>query len=261
MCNEIYGNKQVIFNIIQKMLYSTRGIVIQNIKYSESSVISHIYTEQFGRKSYLISGIRKSGKNKKGRMALIQPLSILTMEVYENQRKSLQRIKEFEPEIIFNTIPYDFNKRSIALFIAEILYKVLKEQEPNTPLFSFLYHFIQILDETEHGISNIHLIFMMQLSKHLGFYPRFNYSTSTPVFDLTRGYFMSGVPEHPHYLSTEESYYFSHLSSFTFKNFDSLSLPRHLRNNLLIKLIEFYKVHIQNFGELKSYKVLKDLYG
>lgn len=46
------------------MIYSTKGIVLRTIKYGETSVIASIFTESFGVQSYIVNGVRTSGKKK-----------------------------------------------------------------------------------------------------------------------------------------------------------------------------------------------------
>ncbi len=68
------------------MIYQTKGIVLRAIKYGETSVVVNIFTELFGIQSYLVNGIRISGKTS-SKANLFQPTSILDMEVYHNELK------------------------------------------------------------------------------------------------------------------------------------------------------------------------------
>ena len=58
------------------------------------------------------------------------------------------------------------------MFLAEFLYRALKEEAPNEPLFAYLQHSIRWLDECEgRSFANFHLVFLMRLSRFLGLYP------------------------------------------------------------------------------------------
>src|SRR3990172_7140574 len=122
------------------MIYKTRGIVLHHIKYSETSVIAKIYTELFGLQSYLINGVRS--QKAKVKANLLQPLSLVDMIVYHKEKKGLQRIRDVSGNPPLSSIPYDFPKSSVALFIAEILYKSIREEEANTNMFEFIFHSI-----------------------------------------------------------------------------------------------------------------------
>ena len=118
------------------MIHSTKGIVLRTIKYGETSVIASVFTELFGIQSYLVNGVRTSGKSSKAHF--FQPSSILDMEVYHNDLKNLQRIKDLKWSFIYKTILSDVIKNSIALYMVELLQKTLKQPEPNADLFFFL---------------------------------------------------------------------------------------------------------------------------
>ena len=57
------------------------------------------------------------------------------------------------------------------MFISELLYKTLKEEEANPALFDFLINAIQLLDIKDEGIQNFHLVFLLHYMKYLGIYP------------------------------------------------------------------------------------------
>ena len=88
----------------------------------------------------------------------------------------------------------DISKISIALFIAEVLYKCIREEEKNKTLFDFLHTSIQLLDEDSSGNNIFHLLFMIKLSKHLGFYPHNFKNTQKSYFDLREGLFINEIP-------------------------------------------------------------------
>jgi len=240
------------------MLQKTRGLVLHNIKYSDSSIISHIYTEGFGRMSFLITGTR--GKKSSVRINLLGHLSILEMEVYIKQSRDLQRVKEIRLHENFSSIPYDPVKNAVALFISEILYRTLQEQEKNLPLFSFLVNAIKIFDISERGFANFHLIFLIGLTRHLGFFPQNNYSPLKEYFDIENALFTDKQPVNPYFISPPESRYLSELMSSTFGMMDKVKLNGALRNSLVTGLLDYYRFHLPGMGKLKSISVMKEIF-
>ena len=154
------------------MIRKTRGIVLHTTKYGESSLVVHCYTEQGGRQTFMVKGVRKSRKH--NRSNLFQPLFILDFEVYHKDSRDIQLVKEVTRAIPLNSLPFDITKSTQAIFMAEVLYRVAKEEEPNPVLANFLFSTIQYLDTMEEASADFHIIFMFQLSKHLGFYPQNN---------------------------------------------------------------------------------------
>ena len=126
------------------MIHKTRGIVFHAIKYSETSIITKIYTEKFGLQSYIVRGARKPKARLKA--SLFQPLSLLELEVYYKQKSTLQNIKEARSAHIFTSIPFDVRKSSIVLFLSDVLTKAIKEEETNRELFHYLDSMIRQFD-------------------------------------------------------------------------------------------------------------------
>src|ERR1043165_5441661 len=102
----------------------------------------------------------------------------------------MQKNSEKNIENNYTSLHLVFTKNCIALFIQELLHKVLKEQEADEDLFDFLKNSLMILDLKKENYFNFHLCFMLQLSRYLGFYPQGKYSDSTSVFDLQEGTFI-----------------------------------------------------------------------
>ncbi len=240
------------------MIKKTKGIILRQIKYSESSVIAHIYTEHFGRLSILINGV--GVKRKSRRIKLLQPLSILDMEIYRKPSRDIQRVKEMSLHIPYSQIPFCPEKNAIALFISEILYKTLREQEANPALFEFLSNSLQILDIRERHFANFHLVFLMNLSKYLGFFPLDNFSDSSAVFDMMNGKYVDAVPWHPNFVKPPLSGVISRLQALNYENLNSLPLSGTQRIHLLEMLMDYYRLHIDNFGEVNSIKILHKVF-
>ncbi len=240
------------------MIYKTRGIVLHHIKYSETSVIATIYTEQFGRQAFMINGVR--GKKSKIKANILQPLYLLNMEAYHKTTRDLQRVKEIQNACIFNSLPYDLKKSTLALFIAEILNQTLREQEPHPELFNYLYHSIQMLDVKEEGLANFHIYFLLHLTKYLGFFPNNNFSESNPYFDLKKGVFTPVKPLPPDTLSKEESEMLSRLLVFSEDQHEKLKMNYLLRIGIIEKILKYYKLHHEGVSDIRSFQILKEVF-
>jgi DNA repair protein RecO (recombination protein O) len=240
------------------MLYKTRGIVFNHIKYSETSLIVTIYTERYGRQAYIVNGVR--GKQARIKANMFQSLFLLNMEVYYKPNRDLQRAKEIQNVFIFTSMPYDLKKSTIAIFISEILYKTIQEQEPNQELFDYLFTSIQMLDIKDKGLSNFHIYFLINLSKYLGFFPSNNYSDTNCYFDLKAGSFMQLKPMHKSFLDKDLSVIFSKMLLFSDDQHADLKMEHKERTLLLEKIIEFYTLHNEGVKDIKSLNILKEVF-
>jgi len=240
------------------LIEKTQGIFLHQVKYSDSSVIASIYTENFGRQSYIISGVHS--KNATVKASILQPMYILDLEVYHKPGRNLNRLKSAGIAVPYTSIPYDIRKSSLVIFLAEVLNKCLREEETNRELYHFIFHSLTFLDLSEKGVANFHLWFLLKLTAFLGILPnRENLSVSN-YFDLKKAEFVSSEPIHPQFMDKRTTEIFARLFDLGFSNLPELQLTGSDRQVLLQKLIEFYQIHFEFIGELKSLRVLKEVF-
>lgn len=239
------------------MLQNTRGIVFQQFKYSESSIITKIYTEHYGLQSYIVKGVRS--KRAKIKPAFFQPLNLLDLVVYHKEGKSLNHIRDVKIAFPFQSIPIDFTKRSMLFFLNELVYRSIREEIPNPSLFEWLFQAINWLDLTEDNIINYHLVFMVQLSLFLGFYPKKNIDKQAEFFDLREGQFLNRIPDHPNFIKGKNVELLEKLQASTFETSGEIGIGNSERRLLLETLVNYYKLHLPGFGEMKSLEVLKSV--
>lgn len=240
------------------MLSKTRGIVLHTIPYNDKYAIIYVYTEAYGRVSYLVS--RNRGKRSTVTKTLFIPLSVLELEVDHSNSRDLQRIKESkccQPLYSVSTNPV---KNVLALFISEVLYRVLKETESNPRLFSYLCQSIHVLEQTDEGIANYHIVFLMELLRYLGVFPHVDTYQTNYYFDMQNGVFVDQMPTHKYYLNRLESAIFSRLLRISYENMSLYSFSRHDRVLIVHRILDYYRLHLPEFPEIKSFAVLQSLF-
>lgn len=239
------------------MYHKTRGIVLHSIKYSETSVIAKVYTEKLGLQSYMVKGVRAT--KSKSKAAMLQPLTLLEMEVAHRENKQLQFIKEFRRAFVYQSIPFHTVKSTVAFFLLEVISKTIREHEPNAELFEFLFESLCALDAEEKLNPDFHLIFLLQLSRYLGFAPHGNYSERNCFFEMSEGVFTteaSGI----NMLDKKESLLLSNLLSLNLFENSAFKTSRLERKQMLKNLLKYYRLHIENFN-LKSPEILEEVLG
>jgi len=239
------------------MLHKTRGIVFKATDYGESSVIVQVFTEKFGLQSYIIHGAKKP-RAKIGRN-MLQPLHLLDMVVYHKNTGSVQRITELKNSPLLQTIPYDVIKSCIAIFLNEVLYKAIKQQSADEKVFDFVFSAIEWLDHQTGSIANFHLLFLIRLTRHLGFYPDRFLPGSGDYFDLKNGTFSKYKPDSLLYLSPPHTQNFGLLLQTGFENIGQLKFSNDERRYLARKLMDYYALHIEGFGSVRSADVLEEV--
>jgi len=239
------------------MLSKTKGIVLHTVKYSESSIIAKVYTEKFGLLSFLVHGVRKS--HSKTSINLFQHLSLIEIDFNFKPSSNIQHIKEIRSDYLFTNIPFDITKSSVGLFINEIVYRSIHEEEANQELFDFLYNSIRILDLSSDKTGYFHLLFAIQFTKYLGFFPINNYSENNRFFNMRDGVFQSFISDVNLSLNADHSFYLSKLLEHKFDDAEELSIPYSIKISLIESIIDFYKIHLTFFKDIKSHHVLSEI--
>jgi len=239
------------------LLHKTRGIVFKTTNYAESSVVVQVFTEKFGLQSYLINGIKRP--KSKIKLNSLQPLHLLDMVVYHKSSGSIQRVSELRHLPVFQTIPYDIIKSSITLFLNEVLYKSLRQHESDEVLFEFLFHAIEILDGISKGVSNFHVYFLLRLTRFMGFYPDTSLAGRADFFDLKNGCYSKMQPPHSLILEQPLSGIWTSFLNAKFDNLEELTISSAQRKQLLEKVLEYYKLHVEGFGQVRSHEVLEEV--
>jgi DNA repair protein RecO (recombination protein O) len=239
------------------MILSTRGIVLHSFKYGETGLISRILTREVGLQSFLVQGVRKS--KSRFHANLFQPLSLVDLVIYQKDKANLQRIKEVQSAVPLNNITTDIRKSSLAIFMSEILLNAFRHQESQPEVFDFIHHSILKLDEAELGLAVFHLHFLLQLSKYLGFHPGKNYSEQNCYFNLQEGLFQQQF--HGGCIDKEESAFLNDLSGHQSFPSENIRISQEAKSRLLKSLIDYYKLHLEGFGSIKSMEVLEVVFG
>lgn len=230
-------------------MLTVQGIVVRTIKYGETSVILDLYTKEKGLISCIAGGVRK--KRSTMPPAAFQLLQIIRATIYYKDGDKLSRIKEVHPIALYHSLIEDPVKRVIVLFLSELIQKSIREKEERADLFEYLELKLKSLNELSgEGIANFHLIFMLELTKYLGFYPQSNISTDRPYFDLLDGQFVERA-DLRRTLSSEESGYMIDLFDLV-EGRDVEGMNSIKRRKILDVLISYYQQHIEGFGKMKS---------
>jgi Recombinational DNA repair protein (RecF pathway) len=241
------------------MLHKTRGIVLSNRPYSDAYSIALIYTEEFGPVSYLVS--RSRGKKTPVSKSLFHSLAVLDLETDHQNLREIQRIKEARLHLNLLYLLRDPVKASISIFLAEFLSKILREIHPNKALFDYLIQSAQILDLCSENYANFHLSFMINITPFLGFYPNADTYSDNSFFDMQNGVFVRYKPASPYFLNPDESVLFYRLLRINYNNMGAFRFLGRERRLIIDRILEYYRIHLVNFPEIKSLDILHEVFG
>lgn len=239
------------------MILKTEAIVLRTIPYSDKASIATLYTREYGLVAYMVYGL--NSKKSSVRSSCFIPLSIIDITASHYPNRNIQQLKEAKVCHSLADIHCHPLKNALAMFIAELLFKSLKYPESEANLYDFLQDAILKLDGQQSSVANFHLVFMTQLSFFLGFSPNTD-SDSASYFDLLQGEFTQVQPLHDHFINKDLTQLFTLLLRLDFEDSDTLKIGRTTRNQILDVLMQYYQLHIPEFGNLKSLDVLRELF-
>lgn len=238
--------------------YKSKGIVLNCVKYGDKAVIVQLLTDTLGRQSYIVQGIG-SGKGRGSKMALLQPMFTIEFEGLISEKTDLHRMRDVHSGALLQSVPYDIRKSTIALFMAEVLYRLIGESETNQHLFDFIWGSVIALDAMEEGVSNFHLWFLAHISHFLGFAPGNEYIENS-YFDMREGEYTPIRPLHDKFLNTEYSRLLNDLIECDVEYLGEIGLNRTQRVDMLSGLVDYYTVHLDSIRKVQSIQILQEVF-
>ncbi|CAM1350512.1 DNA repair protein RecO [Tenacibaculum insulae] len=237
-------------------IITTNAIVLSSLKYGDTSLIVKCFTLEDGLRSYMIRGVLKSKKGKL-KAAYFQPLTQLKIEANHNNKNTLNSIKEAQVINPYEHIYTSIIKQSIVLFLSEILSNIIKEEEKNEVLYKYIETSLIWLD-THDDIANFHLLFLLNLSRFLGFYPDVSEVNKT-AFNLLEGRFTEATYEKLS-LTGRELILFKKLLGINFDAISSILYNKNERQIILRSIILYFELHLEGFKKPKSLDILETVF-
>lgn len=232
--------------------------MLHRLPYGDRSSIISLYTAERGRIDCIVYGAKGSKAGIK--RALMEPLSLLDMELELLPGRELHRVLEAKSHSTITFLAVHPVKSALAFFIAECLYRIFRETQGESALYAFLESSIITLSRVEVGFANFHLVFLLQMSRFLGFYPNLEATTSLVFFDMVNGVFTSSKPHHTSFLNLEESQLFQKLMRMDYANMQLFEFSRQERVLILERILHYYRIHLPEFGSIHSLRVLSELF-
>ncbi len=239
--------------------YKGRGIVLHTLKYGDSSMIVYLLTDVGGRRSYMVQGIRsRTGRGSK--QALFQPAFLVEFEGLEPAQSSqMHRFREVRSGFLLRGIPFDVRRSTMAIFLAEVVYRLVRESERNDALFDFVWNSVAALDVMEQGLANFHLWFLAHLAPIVGFCPGNSY-TEGDWFDIKEGLYVSLPPLHTLAMRPEEAALLDRLLACDVAQLDQIALHRGQRVTFLNALLSYFGYHLDAIHSVQSVRILSEVF-
>jgi len=239
------------------MIVKSKAILLHSLRYTDNSSILHFYTREYGKVSMIVKGI--SSKKKTTRNIYFQPLYIFDIEFYRRETREMQTLKDLTLIYTPSDIPVNIFKSTISLFLSEVLYSVIREEEVNHALFDFLESVIITLDSTTENPGNFHLWFLVRFSSFAGIIPSPS-SSQTDWFDLQNGIFVPQKPLHDFFMEPGLAAKFNSFLITDVSGLNNIILSAEERSSLLNLLVQYYSLHFPGMRKIRSLEILNEVF-
>jgi DNA repair protein RecO (recombination protein O) len=238
------------------MLISTNAIVLSKLKYKDNDLIVKCYTEELGVLSFLLRGVLKNRKGN-SKIAYFQLLSQLQINIIYKENRSLHSIKDVKLNSLYSSLHTHVLKSAIVMFLSEVLSNALKEEEQNEALYSYLENTLLWLDSQEE-YANFHLLFLLKLTKYLGFYPD-ETENEYSFFNLNEGKFEI-KPGSKNSISGENFILLKTLLGTTFDALNTVKINSKQRQSFLNMILLYFQLHLGTFKTPKSLQIFNQVF-
>ena len=223
------------------MLKKTEGIVLNFIKYGDSSIITRIFTEDLGIQNYIVNSVRSAKGN--GKTANYQHFTILDLVVYHKDKKGINRISEQKNIYPLKDIPFNIAKIAIALFCTDLIYRCLKENDAQPEFFQFLKKQIMKLDEAQSNFSNFPLFIIFKLTETLGILPEN----------------LDEIGQRIGKVGLTEEFALVYAEILNYQEFDEFKMSQATRRELTDCMLSYLQKHFETLHNLHSLEVLREV--
>jgi len=238
------------------MTASTSAIVLSKIRYKDNDIIVKIFTREYGAISFIVKGSAKSKKSKI-KFVYFQELTIVNIQFNFNPNRNLQYIKDLEIKHHYSSSHTDLVKTSVIIFLSEMLSNIITHQKKEVELYDYIEESL-IWYDTNHLNSYFHLIFLLELTKYLGFYPDIS-DNHLQYFNLEEGIYESSKTS-KYSIKDVNLNLFNNILGIKFDSNHLLALNSEEKMEVLNIIITYYKLHINNFKGLKSLDIIRNTY-
>jgi DNA repair protein RecO (recombination protein O) len=240
------------------MLVKTKAIVLNSLKYSDSRIITNVLTPDLGKVPLMINKCKSKHSN--GKAGYFQALYLLNIEISYKENRNIQQLVDVNIDEHTNNIAMDYHKQNIGIFMADVLQRCIREMEPDSDLFQYIWHAVLIFDNINKAAINFHLYFLTHLMKYLGFEPGNKWDHNNKYLDMDAGLFVGDACISSSCLTEKESRILYRFMNCSVDEIPEKGVSNLDRRMCMEAVLSYFNRHIPNFGMIKSYDILKTVY-
>lgn len=241
------------------MMGKESGVVLRVLRYGDNGLIVDIFTPLRGMVSFMVR-LPKARRKAMVRGVFFRPLTVLELDYNFRLSSSLQHLADVRPLVNYRSLPYHPYKSAVVLFLSEFLYRALRNESGNASLFSYVVYSLEWFDAATCDFADFHLVFLCRLTRFLGFCPNVCRHGRGEYFDMINACYTSVRPMHSSFLEPDEAAYVSLFMHVGFASMHHIRMSGKQRCRCLNVIVDYYKLHIPGFPDIRSLEVLRDVF-
>lgn len=240
------------------MFQQLRCVALRTVKYDDRRNIVSAWSAECGRVGLIVPA--GASREASRRRALMMPLGLFEGVADIRPGFDLLNIRDVRPIAVLPSLSASPSKAVVAMFLAEVLEKVLRESPADENLFNFIHRSAEKLDKMpQAGVPNFPLVFLCRLGGLMGIEPDISEWQPGKVFDMVEGIYRSSVPTNRRWLDSDEARVAAIVQRMTFESAARLLFPRKMRRDILDVILEYISLHLSPIDNLRSLPILREL--
>lgn len=242
------------------MYQSLSCVALRTVRYDDSRSLLTAWSAEIGRVTFIIPA--GASREARRRRALTMPLSLFAGQCDVRPGRDVLSIRDLRPLAVCPDISADPTKAIVAIFLAEVLDRLLRVGAPDPLLSSFIFDSVRRLDSLRRpaAVAAFPIVFLTRISQFFGIQPDCSDWRPGYCLDLADGLYRPTPPVHGRYLAPDAAHLAVTVSRLTYDSAGRLRLPRPLRREILSTILAYYTAHYTNLSTLSSLPVLQELF-
>ncbi len=242
-------------------MYETRHCVaLRTVRYADRRAIVTAWSAEAGRLSVAVSD--GPSREARRRRAMLMPLSLFEGEADIRPGREVVAMRDLRPSAVLPDLSADPAKAVVAMFLAEVLEKVLREAQADPLLTAYIFHAVRRLDgaSARSEVANFPVVFLYGLGRFLGIAPDAGVWRRGMSFDMVAARFSAGLAPSPTVLPPEAAAMIPRLARISFDVSARLRMSRALRRAVLAEELRYYTLHHTPLDCLRSLAVVSEIF-
>ena len=241
------------------MFETLHCIALRTIKYSDSRSILSAWSAERGYVSFAMPAGK--GREAGRRRALTMPLAAFEGVCDIRGDRDVMFIRDLKPMHIGMAMISDPAKLAMALFLAEVFEKLLRNSQHDDALSLMIFDTVDALNRTNpRGVANFALWTLYRLTVPLGIEPDMSDWRPQALFDLEAARWRMSLPAAGTSFVGDEAKAIRVLSRLSRENIERLRMTRETRRAMLDGLLRYYDLHYCKVTPLHSLDVVSELF-